>query len=58
MMYGGMDVWAHVFFTSALIGSEWSPSRPGHFIPGERSLGPQWIGRWVGPRAGLDDTEK
>jgi hypothetical protein len=28
-MYGGMDVYIHVFLTSALVGGEWSPSRPG-----------------------------
>jgi hypothetical protein len=27
--YGGVDVWIHVFLTSALIGGEWSASRPG-----------------------------
>jgi hypothetical protein len=36
--YGGMDVWIHVFFTSALVGVEWSSSRPGRFIP--REIGP------------------
>jgi hypothetical protein len=25
----------HVFFTLALVGGEWSDSRPGRFIPGE-----------------------
>jgi hypothetical protein len=42
--------------TSALDGGEWSASRPGHFIPGERTPGTDWIGGWVGPRAGLDDV--
>jgi hypothetical protein len=44
--------------TSALVGGEWSVSCPGRFIPGERALTTQWIGGWVGPRAGLDDVEK
>jgi hypothetical protein len=26
--YGGVDVWIHVFMTSAQIGGEWSASRP------------------------------
>jgi hypothetical protein len=41
------------FLTWALVGGEWSNSRPGRFIPGTH-----WIGGWVGPRAGLDDMEK
>jgi len=47
------------FLTSALDGGEWSASSPGHFIPGERTPGStQWIGGWVGPRAGLDTVTK
>jgi hypothetical protein len=46
------------FFTSALVGGEWSTSRPGRFTPGERAPGTHWIGGWVGLRAGLDDLEK
>jgi hypothetical protein len=45
-------------FTSALVGGEWSASRPGRFIPGERALGTHWIRGWVGRRAGLDGVEK
>jgi hypothetical protein len=56
--YGGVDVYTHVFFTSALVGGEYSASRPGRFTPGERAPGTHWIGGWVGPRAGLDDMEK
>jgi hypothetical protein len=33
--------------TSALDGSEWSGSRPGHFTPGEKAAGNHWIGGWV-----------
>jgi hypothetical protein len=29
---------------SALVGNEWSASRPGRFTPRERSLGVQWTG--------------
>jgi hypothetical protein len=34
--------------TSALDGSEWPASRPGHFTPRERAPGTQWLGGWVG----------
>jgi hypothetical protein len=56
--YGGVEVQTHVFLTSALVGGEWSASRPSRFTPGERTHGTHWTGRWVGPRAGLDDMEK
>jgi hypothetical protein len=56
--YGGVDVQTHIFLTSALVGGEWSASRPGHFTPWERAPGTHWTGGWVGPRAGLDDVEK
>jgi hypothetical protein len=55
--YGGMDVYIHVFLTSALVEGEWSASRPCRFTPGERAPGTHWIGGWLDPRAGLDDTE-
>jgi hypothetical protein len=44
--------------TSALDGSEWSASRPGHFTPRERAPGTYWIGGWVGRRAVLDAVVK
>jgi hypothetical protein len=50
--YGGMDVYIHIFLTSALAGSEWSASRPCRFTPGTL-----WIG-WVDPIAGLDDVNR
>jgi hypothetical protein len=56
--YGGFDVYIHVSFTSTLVEVEWSASRSGIFIPGERALSTHWIGGWVGPRDGLDDVEK
>jgi hypothetical protein len=55
---GGVDVEIHIFLTSALVGGEWSASRPGRFIPGERVPGNHWIGGWVDPRAGLHEVEK
>jgi hypothetical protein len=56
--YECVDVWIHVFLTSALGGGELSVSRPGCFTPGEGDPGTHWIGGWVDPRAGLDDVEK
>jgi hypothetical protein len=56
--YGGVDVKIHIFFTSALAGSEWSASRPGRFTPGERAPCTHWIKGWVNPRTGLDNVEK
>jgi hypothetical protein len=56
--YEGVDVYIHIFLTSALTGGEWSVSRPGRFTSGEITFGTHWIGGWVGPRAGLDDVEK
>jgi hypothetical protein len=54
--YGGVDV--QFFLTLALVGGEWSASRPGRFTPGERDSGTHWIEGWVSPRASLDDVEK
>jgi hypothetical protein len=56
--YGGVDVYIHIFLTSALAGGEWLDSRPGRFTPGERAPDTHWIGGWVDPRAGLGDVEK
>jgi hypothetical protein len=53
-----MDVYIHIFLTSALVGAQWSASRPGRFTTGERTPGTHWIGGWVDSRAGLDDMEK
>jgi hypothetical protein len=57
-VYGGVDVYIHVFLTLALVGGEWSASRLGRFTPGERAPGTHWIGGWVGPRASVDSMEK
>jgi hypothetical protein len=56
--YWGVEIQLHAFLTSALDGSEWSASCPGHFIPRERTPGTIWIGDWVGPRAVLDAVVK
>jgi hypothetical protein len=52
-MYGGMDVCSHVFFTSALVASEWLASQPSCFAPGTHC-----IGGWVAPSASLDAVER
>jgi hypothetical protein len=57
-VYVGVDVYIHIFLTSALVGGEWSASLLGHFTPEEWAPGAHWIRGWVGPRAGLDDVEK
>jgi hypothetical protein len=54
---GSGDI-APPFLTSALVGREWSASRPCRFNPGVIALGTHWIGGWVDPRVGLDDVEK
>jgi hypothetical protein len=41
----------------ALVGGEWSASRPGRFTPGERAAVTHWIGGWVGPGVVLDAVE-
>jgi hypothetical protein len=55
---GGVDVEIHILLTSALVGGEWSASRPGRFSPGEGAPGTHCVGGWVDPRSGLDDVEK
>jgi hypothetical protein len=54
----GVDVEIHIFLASALVGGDWSASRPRRFIPGEIAPDTHEIGSWVNPRAGLDDIEK
>jgi hypothetical protein len=56
--YGAVDVYIHIFLTSALVGGEWSASRPGRFTSGERVPGTHWIGGWVDPSADLNNVEK
>jgi hypothetical protein len=57
-VYEGVDVWIHIFLTSALAGGEWSVSCPGRFTPRESAPSTHWTGGWVDPRASLDDIEK
>jgi hypothetical protein len=45
------------FLASALVEGEWSASRPGCFIRGERASDTRWIGGLVDPRAALNDVE-
>jgi hypothetical protein len=56
--YGEVYVWIHVFLTSALVEVEWSASRLGRCTPEKTAPGTNWIGGWVGPRAGLNDRER
>jgi hypothetical protein len=56
--FGGVDIYIHIFLVSALVGSEWSASRPGRFTHWERASVTHWIGGWMDPRVGLDDMEK
>jgi hypothetical protein len=51
-------MYRHIILIRALVGGEWSASRPSRFTPAERVLDTQWIGGWVDPRAGLDYTQK
>jgi hypothetical protein len=51
--YGGEDVYIHIILIVALVGGEWSTSRPDRFTPGIH-----WIGSWVDPKASLDDMGK
>jgi hypothetical protein len=55
--YGELDVQIHIFFTSSIVGGEWSASRLGRFTVGERALCSHWIGGLVDPRSDLDDVE-
>jgi hypothetical protein len=57
-VYGEVDVYIHIFLTWALVGGEWSASRPDRLTPGERGPGTHWIGGWVDLRADMDDEEK
>jgi hypothetical protein len=56
--YCGVDVYVHVFLTSALDGGEWSDSHPSRSIIGERAPSTHWVGCWVDIRTGLDAVEK
>jgi len=47
---GGVELWPHIFLTSALDGGEWRASQPSCFISGERDPGTH-TGGWVGPES-------
>jgi hypothetical protein len=57
---GRVEVYLHAVLTSALDGCEWLDSRPGHFIPSERS--PQYtLGMkldWPQSQSGRGGKEK
>jgi hypothetical protein len=57
-VYGRVDEWIHVFLTSALVGGEWSASRPGRFTTSERAPGTHWLGGWVGPGTKNNTVER
>jgi hypothetical protein len=46
-----VDVQTYIFLASAVVGGQWSASRPCCFTPGERAPGNLWIGGWVDRRA-------
>jgi hypothetical protein len=56
--YGGVDVQIQIFLASAIVGGEWSASCSSRFNPGEKFPSTNWIGGWLGPKAGLDDMDK
>jgi hypothetical protein len=45
-VYGGVDVQIHIFLTSALVGDEWSASRPGSFTPGKEFMALPGLELW------------
>jgi hypothetical protein len=53
-----MDVYSHIFLTSALVEGECSASLPGRFTSGERGRGTRWKGGRMDPRVCPDDVEK
>jgi hypothetical protein len=54
---GGVDLYTHIFLTSAQFGGEWTTSSPCLFTFREKAPGTHLIRGWVGPRAGLDCME-
>jgi len=53
-MNRGVEAQLRAFLNSALDGSEWLASRPGHFTSGVVAPGAHLIGGWVGPRAAVE----
>jgi hypothetical protein len=56
--YGGVEKQIYIFFTLALEVNEWSGSRPGRFIPGERAPYIHWVIGGAGPKAGPNSVRK
>jgi hypothetical protein len=56
--YLGVDAEYRIFLTAALVGDEYSASRPSHFTPGEGAPGTHSIGGWVDPRSALYNVGK
>jgi hypothetical protein len=42
--YGGVDIQIHVLLSCALVGGEWTISRPSHFTPGESATVTHCVG--------------
>jgi hypothetical protein len=55
--YWGVERYSSTL-TLTLERCEWSASQPGRFTPTERAPGTNWIGGWMGHRAGLDTVLK
>jgi hypothetical protein len=55
---GEVEIQLHAFLTSALDVGDWSASRSNRFAPEEIVPDTNWIGGWVGPRAGLETAIK
>jgi hypothetical protein len=49
--YKQVDVYIHIFLTSALAGSEWSASRLGRFKPGKKGARYPFDRRMGGPQS-------
>jgi hypothetical protein len=56
--YWGVDIYIHIFLTSALVGVDWSASRPDRCTSWKATAGTHWMECWVGTRIGLNDVEK
>jgi hypothetical protein len=52
--YVVVDLYIHIFLTSALAGGQWSASRRCRFTPGESGPCTHWVEGWVNPSAGMD----
>jgi len=52
-MYGRVEVQLDPLLSSALVGGEWSVSRPDRFTPGEKAAGTLLLRDWMGLRTGL-----